>query len=335
MPPLYLVDETQRHKAEDFDDALFLELTEEANKGDITDDNIAAVQSSSKEAQIDLSGQNLFELLTSPVIDPVPNQKEIPASDAMQTNLQAAKDTPAIVNVPADNFKHLAEALSGLVESDQNVEQQNSSFGTKKIHPEKINPENVERRTDKLRAGAGFKNVPEPIFTGLDKSEKDSKAKEVETIQLQSKEEVEQGRGQKLMQSSNAVTTGDNHPVLMPQDEVKPNSSGLPADKTITDAGFSAPETAASPARSSGAGMQEPRLAMSEMTSLMTKLEQQVSKASKKLASRAEEIQQRLNKNSETFFEEASQEDKNIEASILVLCDSLASNLNNCRKNCV
>ncbi len=41
-------------------------------------------------------------------------------------------------------------------------------------------------------------------------------------------------------------------------------------------------------------GFQEPRLVMNEMTSLMSKLEQQVQKAAKRLNSRAEEIKQRL-----------------------------------------
>ena len=40
---------------------------------------------------------------------------------------------------------------------------------------------------------------------------------------------------------------------------------------------------------------QEPKLVMSEMTTLMTRLEQQVGKAGKKLNARAEEIKQRLN----------------------------------------
>jgi hypothetical protein len=68
---------------------------------------------------------------------------------------------------------------------------------------------------------------------------------------------------------------------------------------------------------------QEPQAVMNEMASLMSKLEQQVSKASKKLASRAEEIEQRLNRRTESLLDEASQDDKNTEASILVLCDSL------------
>ena len=67
----------------------------------------------------------------------------------------------------------------------------------------------------------------------------------------------------------------------------------------------------------------EPQALLNEMVSLMSKLEQQVSKASKKLASKAEEIELRLNRRVEALLQEAGQENKNIEASILVLCDSL------------
>jgi hypothetical protein len=70
-------------------------------------------------------------------------------------------------------------------------------------------------------------------------------------------------------------------------------------------------------------GFQEPKAVMNEMASLMAKLEQQVSKAAKRLAGRAEEIEQRLNRKVDALLEEASQEDKDIEASILVVCDGL------------
>ncbi len=68
----------------------------------------------------------------------------------------------------------------------------------------------------------------------------------------------------------------------------------------------------------------EPKLVMTEMSSLMSKLEQQVSKAAKKLASRAEEIERRLNGQLDSLLEEANQDDRNITAPMLVLCDSLA-----------
>jgi hypothetical protein len=68
---------------------------------------------------------------------------------------------------------------------------------------------------------------------------------------------------------------------------------------------------------------QEPKLVLNEMASLMSKLELQVSKASKRLASRAEEIEHRLNKQLEGLMDEAAQEDKDVEASMLVLCDTL------------
>jgi hypothetical protein len=68
---------------------------------------------------------------------------------------------------------------------------------------------------------------------------------------------------------------------------------------------------------------QEPKLVLNEMASLMSKLELQVSKASKRLASRAEEIEHRLTKQLEGLMEEAAQEDKDVEASMLVLCDTL------------
>jgi hypothetical protein len=69
--------------------------------------------------------------------------------------------------------------------------------------------------------------------------------------------------------------------------------------------------------------LEEPKLVMTEMSSLMSKLEQQVSKAAKKLASRAEEIERRLNSQLDALLEEANQDDRNIKAPMLVLCESL------------
>jgi hypothetical protein len=71
----------------------------------------------------------------------------------------------------------------------------------------------------------------------------------------------------------------------------------------------------------------EPKLVLNEMASLMSKLEQQVSKASKRLASRAEDIENRLNKLNESLLEDAAQDDRNIEASLLVLSDNLAKEI--------
>jgi hypothetical protein len=53
--------------------------------------------------------------------------------------------------------------------------------------------------------------------------------------------------------------------------------------------------------------IQEPRLVMNEMVTLMNKLEQQVGKAAKKISSRAEEIKQRLNKQVDELIANASQ----------------------------
>jgi hypothetical protein len=70
-------------------------------------------------------------------------------------------------------------------------------------------------------------------------------------------------------------------------------------------------------------GSQEPKLVMNEMASLISKLEQQVSKASKRLGSRVEDTEQRLELLLESVIEEVSQEDRDIEASMLVLCANL------------
>jgi hypothetical protein len=102
--------------------------------------------------------------------------------------------------------------------------------------------------------------------------------------------------------AKDTITTG-NPPVIMPdQANMRP--------------------TAEPPSRLP-VGFQEPKMVMHEMASLMSKLELQVSKASKRLASRAEEIEQRLNKLIESLIEELAQEDKDSEAAILVLSDEI------------
>ena len=72
---------------------------------------------------------------------------------------------------------------------------------------------------------------------------------------------------------------------------------------------------------------QEPKLVMSEMTTLMNRLEQQVGKAGKKLNARAEEIKQRLNAAVAQLISEASEVERNSQNGITTLTGRMAQRL--------
>ncbi len=72
------------------------------------------------------------------------------------------------------------------------------------------------------------------------------------------------------------------------------------------------------------ADFQEPKVVMNEMASLMNRLESQVSRAAKKLAIKATEIEQRLTTNLDGLLNTVGQEDKDAYASLVVRADSLA-----------
>ena len=236
-----------------------------------------------------------------PQVPPTPAVQPADAGKAAAGSPKAAEpeSTTGDANPPA-TYKHLAEALSGLMDSEADAERQQKPSETKSA------PADAGRAGKPLKAKER-NNQPEPATSQTSKpavpDEKPSQAPEKLTPATITgdHEPVSSTKSSQSASPFSAAATGDNIPAF------KPRSQGG------TESSMSTASTA----------FQEPQAVMNEMASLMSKLEQQVSKASKKLASRAEEIEQRLNRRTETLLDEASQDDKNTEASILVLCDSL------------
>ncbi len=95
----------------------------------------------------------------------------------------------------------------------------------------------------------------------------------------------------------------------------------------MTDSAVRRAADAADALKKKSVEFQEPKLVMNEMATLMSKLEQQVSKAAKRLGNRSDELRQRLNAQVEQMVEEASQIEKQSEVTASSLADRLNSQL--------
>ena len=104
-------------------------------------------------------------------------------------------------------------------------------------------------------------------------------------------------------------------------------SSTPPAIAPVTAAAVADSTTSQSGVQPQNNVFQEPKLVMSEMTTLMNRLEQQVGKAGKKLNARAEEIKQRLNAAVAQLISEASEVERNSQNSITSLTGKMAQRL--------
>jgi enoyl-CoA hydratase/carnithine racemase len=308
---------------EGFDYSLFGQLTEPPPEAGSREDKAAGAAApiaqpqtpaveSDKDKQ-DASGQTLFGLLTNQA-----GQNALPGSiqSANQSSAEGKKGDPAQTSGdPTETYKHLAEALSGLMDADEEAQPEiNKSEATdsKADAAERLPGSIPARNKERASEGDGSTHPSaEALRAQSDKSPSEQKSEQASNRSLAATtgdhEPIVTAKGHGATSRSSDTATGDNISALRPTPSTTPGIG----------------EASESSMRTTPTGFQEPQAVMNEMASLMSKLEQQVSKASKKLASRAEEIEHRLNRRTEGLLEEASQDDKNTEASILVLCDSL------------
>jgi hypothetical protein len=294
----------------------------------------AQTQSAQKESAGDSA---LFDLLTQPpgkaASDSGGAGKQAPAAKGQQSGAESTSSLPQ-----TETYRHLAEALSGLMETDHIDDTGDPSLkkadgGASKLEQAEIG-QGMNSQSE--QAKSTDKQVGE-------KPQAEVRATEGPTVEAP-KSTSPSPAGVPAEAARPPVGDADRKPPIeifaAEREDAGKSKGGASKEREAQVAGKAAEASkpipvkketkAQAPGSSDDASelsvrgtFAEPQAMMNEMASLMSKLEQQVSKASKKLASRAEEIEHRLNRRIETLLDEAAQDDKNSEASILVLCDSL------------
>jgi hypothetical protein len=210
---------------------------------------------------------------TSPATSPVTSSAKSPATSsatstpattpaastaAAPSATPVAAANPEVVTGAGDGIKHLAEALSGLMGEDS--------------EPRMMSP---------------FAKITSPVT--------DVPAPSVPPIAEAQTEQVDVVVDQPALvgeQTEAALTAQTTEPQVVKAETVP--DPALAAVEAAPEEEFEEEEELSPSAILAAKGFQEPRLVMNEMASLMSKLEQQVQKAAKRLNARAEEIKQRL-----------------------------------------
>ncbi len=197
---------------------------------------------------------------TSPATPPATSPETIPAASSATTPATSPETTPTVSAAPGvvtgagDGIKHLAEALSGLM-GEESEPRLMSPFA-------KITPPVAD--------------LPAPFEPPI----AEAQSEQVAAVVDQSTVAVDQA--EVAQAPTEAIKTAE---IVAPT---------LAANEAAPEEEFEEEEELSPSAILAAKGFQEPRLVMNEMASLMSKLEQQVQKAAKKLNARAEEIKQRL-----------------------------------------
>jgi hypothetical protein len=226
-------------------------------------------------------------------------QTKAPSLEAPETTPQLASTQDASGSTAASHpdtgagggIKHLAEALSGLMENEE---------------PHPISP---------------FANIKPPAFEAPAPTPPPVTPVEAAPVQSVIEEPVAAHVEQPVTEAPEAQAAIVEATVAQPVEQpvVQPEP---PVEEEVEE------EEELSPSAVLAAkGFQEPRLVMNEMNSLMSKLEQQVQKAAKRLNSRAEEIKQRLLAQVDSLVADCTQIEKESQRSTTNLSQRLIKQL--------
>jgi hypothetical protein len=251
-----------------------------------TANNFASAQHASSEATAapPSGASDAFASSTPSSVSPTPTLSETEVA-AVQAG---APDTGA-----GGGIKHLAEALSGLMENEE---------------PHPMSP---------------FANIkppaPEPVAAQVTPSEvTPGEATPIESAPAEAPATAAEQPAPSASEISPAPAETQTAPPV--EQPVAPPEPQL--EEEVEE------EEELSPSAALAAkGFQEPRLVMNEMASLMSKLEQQVQKAAKRLNSRAEEIKQRLLAQVDSLVADCTQVEKESQRSTTNLSQRLIKQL--------
>lgn len=220
-------------------------------------------------------------------------------------------------------IKHLAEALSGLMDSE---EPSMSPFANMKLPAAEpvappVVPETVEAPTGEVVSQASAEAAQD-----LQSALSEPVSETTPVVSVDALPALESADASAAAQAVEAVATAEattTEATATPAPLVEPAQQPEPAAEEEVEEEEEMSPSAVLAAK----GFQEPRLVMNEMASLMSKLEQQVQKAAKRLNSRAEEIKQRLLAQVDSLVADCTQIEKESQRSTTNLSQRLIKQL--------
>ncbi len=228
-------------------------------------------------------------------------------------------------------IKHLAEALSGLMDSEE--PRPLSPFANMRsplpepvappiTPPEPVENEAPQQSVNDTEAVPATQPATEPVLdseTTVSKpiaAEARAGSSELTTTLIeQPVAEVDQ------------LSPQVEQPATQVEQEAAPSEQPTAQAEPLVEEEVEEEEELSPSAALAAKGFQEPRLVMNEMASLMSKLEQQVQKAAKRLNSRAEEIKQRLLAQVDSLVADCTQVEKESQRSTTNLSQRLIKQL--------
>lgn len=253
-------------------------------------------------------------------------------ADTTATGTTSSTSTPALPSASGattdagGGIKHLAEALSGLMGEEEEPHPVSPFAQMKrKKAAETAAAEAAAKASAEASAASEAESLAAPsvpvaeVAPAATPEEKPvAAATEASTAEAPSPEPAKTEPAPSTTQASTAAES--------PTAEAAESQSDADADAAGEEEVEEEEELSPSAALAAK-GFQEPRLVMNEMASLMSKLEQQVQKAAKKLNTRAEEIKQRLLSQVDGLVADATQVEKESQRSTTNLSQRLIKQL--------
>jgi len=269
-------------------------------------------------------GPTLFKRLADELAKKKPQQDDPLTSLHRQAQFESSASTPAIVPdktpqptdapvVPETKqanveevYQHITEALSGLLSAEAD---QTSSSGQ--------DDQSAQGATKQLETA--FEAIEPPKPTIEQQTQPSSKITEVVVEQEKPVNAMEEIKSE----PEASKTKISKQEFLAPELE-----NTAPVDFALLDSVSSGGQSAVFPASEAVPSklddFQEPKVVMTEMASLMHKLESQVARAAKKLTTRTSAIEQQLSASMAEILSNITQENKDTEAQLVVHGDSLS-----------
>jgi len=278
------------------------------------------------------SKSTLFEFLTNAGKRDTASFKSFIKKDDLLPADKPSEEVPASLAPGSDNqtYKHLAEALSGLMATESQESSKDSDVAVDSAILDSGHDSGFNRLTElssSLQQDNSLQSLPDTTpASDLNATQEHSSDMSLQEDSMP----VLPGTAEILLTDLANTAEQEKYPILVPSPSI--SSTGLASLLSSSQSNLPAQE----PIKPLEPGVtplppiflpDEEQPILDKMvegtTSLSSKLEQQVARAAKKLAASAEEIKRKLNLEIEQLSKEVLQDDKNTQAATLIQCDSL------------